>query len=524
MEITMATVLTAMRSNVMAVSMDVYQSLTWSNIIYFYGPTLITAVTIYTLYKWLLWPLISPLAKIPSTPYNPLLGDVLELRNSDTMEWAIKLNKQLGPIHRYFFFLGNSVISLTGPDEMKHVLVTNSRNYDRSARIRKTLGELMGNGLLSSTGPVHAMHRKLLNPAFNHTSIKGMLQSFQKYASELRHYWHETLADVVDGDYMQQVIQQDLGRCTLDITGECAFGYQFDAIWKPEKKLTKTFSAILQGALTGSSLKNLIPFYRYVPTEENRILKEAVLLVKQTVLDVIAKRRQDMEDEIEQPRDLLYLLMMAKDEVTGQGLSDQELQDQVITFMFAGQETTSTGVTWTLHCLSQHPEIQEKVRQEILTVLPNGDENITWEHLEKLQYLKAVVNESLRLFPPVPLIPKEALDDDMIGPYYIPAGTFLLLQAGAMHRNPNVWPDPTIFNPDRFTDPDNLPKPYTFLPFSLGRRSCIGNKFALIAMRVILSQILRDLKFMPVPGFKFKRILRITMRPQPPMQLNISKT
>ncbi|XP_070533063.1 cytochrome P450 4C1-like isoform X2 [Ptychodera flava] len=440
------------------------------------------------------------------------------------MDFAIRLHKRLGPVARYFFFLGNGVVSISGPEEMKHILVTNSKNYDRSALTRKTLAQLMGNGLLSSTGVEHAAQRRLINPAFNHSSITGMLESFYKYGKELRRYWNEEIdSKSMNEDYLKVQVQQDLGRCTLDIIGECAFGYHFNAIWEPEKKLTKTFGAILAGSLTGSSWKNLIPFLRRLPSEENRILKEAINLVKQTVLDVIAKRRQEIDEGVEQPHDLLYLLMMAKDEETGQGLSDQELQDQVITFMFAGQETTSTGLTWTLHCLAHHPEIQDKVRNEILSVLPSADDIITWEHLEKMHFLKAVVNESLRLFPPVPLVPKQSENDDMIGQYYIPGGTFLLLQIGAMHRCADVWPDPLTFNPDRFMDSDSPPKAYSFLPFSLGRRNCIGNKFAVMNMRVMLTQILRNLKFSPVPDFKFTRTLRITMRPSPAMQLRISK-
>ncbi|XP_006816255.1 uncharacterized protein LOC102805576, partial [Saccoglossus kowalevskii] len=161
-----------------------------------------------------------------------------------------------------------------------------------------TFTQLMGNGLLSSSGNEHTSQRKLINPAFNHTSIKGMLGYFQKYSKELRHYWQDYINKNRTEDVGEVVcgVQVDLGRATLDVIGETAFGYKFNAILEPNKEITKTFSAILQGALTGSSWKRLIPFYQHLPTKENQAIKKAIGLVKKTVLEVIEHRRNEIKD------------------------------------------------------------------------------------------------------------------------------------------------------------------------------------------------------------------------------------
>lgn len=216
--------------------------------------------------------------------------------------------------------------------------------------------------------------------------------------------------------------------------------------------------------------------------------------------------------------------MEAFDEDSGKHMSEEELHSQVWIFMLAGHETSSVTLSWTLYFLALYPEIQEKVRREIEEALKDNDPE--WDTFDSMEYLAAVINESMRLRPPAALFVRIlAQEDDILG-YKVPAGSMAVLSPYILHRNPKYWKDPETFNPNRFLAPDKDDNPhhrYAFIPFAAGPRMCIGYRFALMEIKVVLSILLQHFSFSMIPGRSFECALAGTYKPKPSLELLVQK-
>lgn len=187
----------------------------------------------------------------------------------------------------------------------------------------------------------------------------------------------------------------------------------------------------------------------------------------------------------------LAFLDLVLDMVRSGQMDDSDVQAEVDTLMFEGHDTTSTGLMWALHLLGNHPHIQRKVQAELDEVM-GDDEDVTTEHLSRLKYLECTLKESLRIRPSVPIIMRELSSDQVIGGINIPKGVTLLLNQFLIHRDPTQWINPEVFDPDRFLPENSIGrKPFAFIPFSAGNRNCIGQRFALLEEKVIMTHILR---------------------------------
>ena len=209
--------------------------------------------------------------------------------------------------------------------------------------------------------------------------------------------------------------------------------------------------------------------------------------------------------------DFLDILLMAKDEV-GNGLTDIEMRNEVDTFMFEGHDTTTSGISWTLYCLAQHPEHQEKVREEVKNVLM-GREWLEYEDLKELRYTQWCIKEAMRLYPPVFAIFRETSEDIQIEKYMIPKGVHLFVMIYNIHRNPEFWPDPDKFDPLRF-HPDNAEgqHPYAYVPFSAGQRNCIGQNFALNGEKIAIASIVYRFHLSVVKDHTVEIVPKIVLR------------
>lgn len=240
---------------------------------------------------------------------------------------------------------------------------------------------------------------------------------------------------------------------------------------------------------------------------------------------MITNKRQAEDRGDDVTNDILSIMMRARDE-DGRGMSDDELNSEVRTLLFAGHETTAVSLTWVLYALSLHPEIQQRLRDEVCAHWPDVEPHVTSERAESMPYLNAVVKETLRLYPAAPMVLRRAVKDDTIAGYRIPAGTRIVLGLGAMMRLPELYPEPEKFNPDRFMQESGpgasqQPNPYLFLPFAIGSRMCIGYKFAILQLKMALCHVIRRFQFEPVPDRKYKRKANITMKPDPELILRM---
>jgi cytochrome P450 len=204
--------------------------------------------------------------------------------------------------------------------------------------------------------------------------------------------------------------------------------------------------------------------------------------------------------------------MLARDEETGEGLSEQEIHDEAVTLFLAGHETSGTGLAWTLYLVSQHPEVRRKVEEEVDTVL--GGRAPVVADLRQMTYTRMVVDESLRMCPPIWAFPRDAIEDDEIGGYHIPAGSSIFLLPYVTHRHPAFWENPEAFDPERFNPerPSSRPR-FAYFPFGGGQRQCVGMHLALLELQVGLAMVSQRFRLHAVPGHPIELRPRVSLRP-----------
>jgi cytochrome P450 len=240
--------------------------------------------------------------------------------------------------------------------------------------------------------------------------------------------------------------------------------------------------------------------------------------VDELVYRMIRERRHSTEDR----GDLLQMLMDARDEETGESMSDLQLHDELISMIFAGHETVSTCLTWTWYLLSRNSCIAERLYSELDEVL--GGRTPTVDDIPRLSYTTMLIQEALRLYPPIWLVPRTNLQDDEIGGFHIPAKSMLFLVPYVTHRHPDFWENPEGVDPERFTPERSAGRPrYAWFPFGGGPRQCIGNSFALLEMQLIVATVAQHFRLNLVEGHKVELRPMVTLRPKYGMRMIIEK-
>lgn len=421
-----------------------------------------------------------PLKQIPGPRGLPLLGVMPEMV-SDMLGLFTKTAREHGGIAQ-FKLLNKSYFLVTDPDYVKYILQDNYKNYIRGRSV-ETGRVLLGNGLPLIDGDFWLRERRLLQPAF-HRERLGKLAS--------------TATDVIGSalDSCSQRIQtrptldmdEEMMRLTLTIIIKSMFSADID---DKILGLSHAFNVASKFMLWRSQQMWAPPLWFPVPrnVEYNRAFK----VLNETIYPLIESGRKEPKD------DLLSMLLEMRDAETGEGMTDQQARDEVVTIFFAGHETTAATMTWAFYLLSQHPEIEEKMRSEVKSIL--GDRKPTFADLPKLTYMQQVIQEVLRLYPAAYLFAREAVQDDVLDGYPIPANTLIFITPYITHRDPTLWPDPEKFDPERFTPEQvaNRPK-QIYYPFGEGPHICIGNNFAMMEMQLILIMTLQRFRLKLVPN------------------------
>jgi cytochrome P450 len=256
----------------------------------------------------------------------------------------------------------------------------------------------------------------------------------------------------------------------------------------------------------------------WMPSPGNQREKYAYSELKRIVNMVIAKRRKSTV----RYDDLMAMLMEMKDEDTGEMMSDEQIRDEVITIFLAGHETTSVALTWLFHCLDENPDVADKLLDELKSVL-HGCVPVL-EDLRQLEYTRMVIDETMRMYPPVWAIGRHAYESDVICGYAIPKATNCIISIRSIHLSPKYWPQPIKFIPERFNKENSKDRHrFVYFPFGGGPRLCIGNNFALMEMQLIVPMLGQHFKLRKPDNFKFETDPLITMRPKPDMHMEISK-
>ncbi|XP_041359178.1 taurochenodeoxycholic 6 alpha-hydroxylase-like [Gigantopelta aegis] len=466
-------------------------------------------------YKIIVSPYLSPLRKIPG-PYVPslLLGNIKELYTGNAIDPFVRWINTFGSgLLVYAELFGDRRVLIADAEATKQVLITKVKNY-KKPKLYRLFDQVVGNGLLNLNGNEHLVQRKLCQGAFKLSVIKNVVPSLQNHAEELASLWSGKL---LNHNETELSIGDDLHHLTLDVVTEFSCGYKCNALINPDQPESQAFEYLLKG-FTPSLLRTFLPNVAYFLSdrEYSKNLDMSNKLVKQ----IIQNKRAEISHLKDESKcsDLLSMMLFAECTVTGMKFSEEQLRDNIMTFMLAGHESTAATLIWTLYCLSEHQSVQTRVRDEMMSEIPKEGKAITFENLDNLTYMSCLIKETLRLYPAASMVFREAVHNDYINGYFIPAGTILNVNIGALHRNPKYWDNADEFNPDRFLDESKLHS-CSFLPFLVGSRTCIGFKFALLEIKITLCTLLRHFKFSPVPGVTYKKCQMITVRPDPPMRL-----
>ena len=431
----------------------------------------------------------SPNARPPGPKPHFLIGN-FPLGSRDPLGVLTAWAREYGDI---FYYRAGwiRVYFLNHPDYIESVLVNQHQNFMKDQVIRNSRW-LFGNGLLTSEGSDWLRQRRLSQPAFHRERIASYAKTMTSYTEEMLTTWK-------DGEARD--IHQEMMRLTVRIVAKVLFSAE---VAEETDEVAASLNVLMQ---QGSGGRMVLPaFFRYFPLPAMARVRRAARLLNELVYAIVRKRRATNCDT----GDLLSMLLQAEDE-DGSRMTDQQLRDEAITFLLAGHETTALSLTWTWYLLSQHPEVQYKLREELRQVL---DGNVPQaKDLIRLPYTERVVKESMRLYPPAWGVARTVVKDCEIGGYHIPVGANIVASQWVMHRDPRYFADPEQFEPDRWTDNSlRLPK-FAYFPFGGGPRVCIGAAFAMLEATLLLATIAQQVELQLVSGQQIAPIPSITLRP-----------
>ena len=390
----------------------------------------------------------------------PLLGVLPQMRR-DPFGFLTSIAAQYGDAARMKLGLKTCFV-LNHPEHVDHVMVKNHPNYVKSHLINK-LKPVLGNGLLTSDGELWQRQRRLMQPKFTATTIQSLSAIIR----------NATIAklDNLPVSSAPMDVAVLMSELTLDLIIKTMFSSD---IAQDISRISEAVT-ILQRDIS-DRMWAMTDMAQYLPTAKRKQAKDALRCIDEVVNRIITARRQSRAQGQPGPSDLLDLLLNAMEE--NGTVDERQLRDEVVTIFAAGNETTANALSWTLSALGEHPWAADRCRQEIGT----GSD----------AYMRLVLQESMRLRPPIWWFAREAVSDDNIMGMKIPAGAVVIISQHLLHRHPDFWTDPDQFDPERFLPERSIGRHrFAYFPFGAGPRTCIGNHMAMVEMGIVLEEILR---------------------------------
>jgi len=436
----------------------------------------------------------------PPGPATDMIGGHLLSLRRDSLGFLTD-NMQYGDL-THLKFLKYDAYQVNHPDLIGQVLL-NSTVWHKSPVYKRSLRDYLGHGLLNGDGDFWRRQRKLMQPAFHVNRISA-------YADTMVNYTQRMLNDWRDGEIRD--IADDMMQVTLYIVGKTLF----DADLRDEAAHVADALEYMLADIVKESV-TVIRLPDWIPTPLKIRKQRTIDMLNNVVMPMIEARRKSGEDT----GDLLSMLLMAKDE-NGEGMSDEQVRNEALTLVLAGHETTANTLTWTLYLLSQYPDIAEKLRAEVDSVLGNRLPELA--DLKNLTYTEQVIKEGMRVYPPVWSVARQSREDTQLGDYPIRKYNTAVIPIWAVHHDERWYNNPYEFEPERWSDgrTDDLPR-YAYLPFGGGPRICIGNSFAMMEAQLILAGIVQQFKLTHVEGHKVVPEPLVTLRPKYGMKMKLEK-
>jgi cytochrome P450 family 4 len=438
----------------------------------------------------------------PNPPMVPILGNARDLKSGPeffksiyeyTRKYGKMVHMKIGPVGH---------VLLASDYKFLEFLLTNNKIMAKSSNL-KYLEPWVGTGLATvSGGPKWKMHRRLITPAFHFKILEQFVDIFESASNILIEKLSKESGNKSVDIYLY------VTRCTLDVICETAMGTKVD-VQNSEASLyffsVKEMCRIFL-ARTTSILKRYDSIFRF--TKDYEIQKKSLEVLHGYTKSVISSKRKELEearkqgnysdvDDLGRKKKKVFLDLILEATVDGQSLTDEEIREEVDTFMFGGHDTTATATSFLLYCLAQNKDVQNKVLEEQEQIF--GEEKcpkVTYANLQEMKYLENVIKEALRLYSPVPLFGRRIDQDVEYDGKIIPKGVEIIVYSHGIHMNPEYYPNPEKFDPSRFEKMDGK-HPFAFIPFSAGPRNCIGQNYAMLEIKSLVSKIIRNFELSP---------------------------
>lgn len=449
-----------------------------------------------------------------SSPRGPkgnfLFGNISDY-SQDPMGFTRQCADEYGDVVPFSSLLFSG-IQLNHPDDIEQVMVTR-RDYFVKDQSLSILRLILGKGLLTSEGDFWQRQRRLMQPAFHRDRITAYSETMVNYTNRLLATWPS--GEVRD-------IHQEMMGLTVEIAAQTLFGVN---VTEATADIDKSMECIIEYFGLRSTNPLLFFVADWVPTPTNLRFRRVAQGMQALIASFIEQRRSAPEKPSgkrpEEKGDLLSMLLEARDE-EGRPMPDQQLQDEVMTLLVAGHETTANALSWTLYLLAQHPEVEAKLLTELKTVLEGKSPTV--ENYPQLSFTAQVIKESLRLYPPAWAIGRTVVKPCEISGYQLKPGNFVFLSPWIVQSDPRFFEQPKTFMPERWSTAFEKQLPdFAYFPFGGGPRSCIGQAFAMMELVLVLATIMQQFQFELVPEPSVELWGAFTLRPRHGIKMTITK-
>ena len=446
---------------------------------------------------------------VPQGPTGyPLIGNVLNLASPQRLVWLQSLVDKYGDVSK-FKLLKREVYLINHPDLVRELLVQKIDNYTKKTVAFSIVKKVLGESTFTATGDVWKRKRKLVQPSFHKKRISSLGEIMTDAIEDMLNDW-ELICDKKGTVEVTDAMM----RLTLTVVVKALFSTALS------KKEVQTVADVFTPLLDETNFRAGFPIrmLHKFRAKKNAAYEKNIADLDEIIFRIIRERRTSSQPH----NDLLQMLMEAQDEETSEFLSDEELRDEVMTVFIAGHETTANAMSWLWAILSQQSDIRKKVEQEVAEVL--GDKKPTTADFPNLSYSLKVFKETLRLYPPVPILPRRVEADDVLGNYKINGGGEVFFSAYLLHRHPDFWENPEVFDPHRFErETERKQHPFAYLPFGGGPRICLGNSFAMMEAVFIVAMTTQRFRLNLVSNEPIEPLISLTTRPKGGVEVKLER-
>ena len=447
---------------------------------------------------------MTAITKFPGPRGGWLLGSLPALRK-DILGFFATCQREYGDA-AYFRVGQRKSMLLSHPDDIEKVLVTDNKQFIKNFALSFFLRPLLGNGLLINEGDSWLRQRRLIQPTFAKPRLEFYTQAMVELTDRMLAGWR-------NGE--ERDMAREMMQLTMGIAGKTLLGVD---VGDRYREVVICLEGVMRDFL--ARFRAPIPIPYWLPTLGNWRLKRTIRRLDGILQQMIDERRAAIEGKGELRGDFLSLLICARDENDGKPLSNQQLRDEVMTMFLAGHETTANALSWTWYLLGHNPTEQQRVRDEIDSVLQGRLPTIA--DVPRLPFCDRVIREAMRLYPPAYVIGRRCEEDCTIGEHFVPAMTNVLMSQWVVHRDERWFPAPEEFLPDRWTAEfsQSLPK-YAYFPFGGGPRACIGKEFAMLEATLILATMAQRIELSLIDQEPMSILPAVTLRPEKEMGMRV---